>query len=322
MTLSVEEIPAAVEAAAERIGDLVRRTPAERSAWLSEVTGAEVFLKHENLQHTGSFKVRGALSRLLGAAASERSRGVVAASTGNHGAGVAWSVARVGARATIFVPESADGSKVAAIGRLGAAIERVPGDPLEAERRARAFAADSGRLYLSPYNDPLVVAGQGTLGLELSDQLPPCDAIFLALGGGGLLSGVAGWLASAWPGVEVVAASPENSKVMIESLAAGRVLDLPSAPTISDGTAGGVESDSITFELCRRLVGRTVTVSEAAIGESLVGFLDAHHELIEGSAAVALAALRADRERYAGRRVAVVLCGGNIGLDTLRRVLG
>ncbi len=325
------DVASEVLAAEERIRPYVRETPVELSPVLGELGGARVWLKLENLQATGSFKLRGATSKLLSLGALERARGVVAASSGNHGLGVAHALRAAGGRGVVFVPEGASPTKVEAIrayGRSGAPVEvrEVRGDPVRAERAARRWAEERGLVYVSPYNDPAVVGGQGTVGVELARQLGRIDAVFVALGGGGLISGVAGYLRSLGDaflgrGLEVVACSPENSPVMHESVRAGRILELDSAPTLSDGTAGGVEEGAITFELCRRLVDRFVLVSEEEIAAAMRLVIGRHHTLIEGAAGAAVAGYLKAKERYRGRNVVIVLCGANVSLETLRRVL-
>ncbi len=310
-----------VLAAEARIRPWVRETPVEASPGLGAATGGRVFLKLEGYQKTGSFKLRGAINKLLTLDSETRRRGVVAASSGNHGAAVAYAVGELGGRAVVFVSDEASPAKVAAIEALGAEIRRQAGDPVLAERAARCYAEDHGMAYVSPYNDPAVIGGQGTLGVELARQLERVDAVYLALGGGGLASGVAGYLKSVHPDVEIVACSPENSAVMIDSLAAGRLLDLESKPTLSDGTAGGVEAGAITFVLCRALVDRCVKVSEDEIRDAMRWVIRHHHALVEGAAGVAVAACLKDRGRLAGRHAAVVLCGANVSLETLRAVL-
>lgn len=318
LSLNVHQL---VEQAEERIRPHLRQTPVEPSPYYGQITGANVTFKCENLQFTGSFKVRGALNRLLSLSADERARGVVTASTGNHGMAVAFALGKVGARGLVFVPKHASATKVAAIERLGAEVRTFGVDSVEAERHARQFAEREGQPFISPYNDPQVVAGQGTVGLELDRQLDHIDAVFVSLGGGGLIGGIAGWLKHVRPGVRVLGCSPENSQVMIQSVEAGRILDLPSLPTLSDGTAGGVEAGSITFGLCRDLVDEFITVTEAEISAALVQFMEAHHMLIEGSAAVPIAAFLKHRDHFAGKHVIIVLCGANISLDTLQQVL-
>lgn len=314
-------LPAMVAAAAERIAPWVRWTPLDPSPYFSELAGADVHLKLENLQHTGSFKLRGAVNRLLSSSDAERRAGVVAASSGNHGAALGYAMQRLGVRGVVFVPESTPETKVDAIRRAGAELRFFGADALETENHARAFARDEGALYVSPYNDAHVVAGQGTCGFEIARDLPEIDAVFVAVGGGGLVSGVGSWLKSQNPAVTVVGCQPAASPVMTRSVEAGRILDLPSEPTLSDGTAGGIEQGAITFELVREIVDEYVTVSEEEIAAAMRAFIDAHHMLPEGAAGVALAGLLAGGERYAGKHVAVVICGGNISRETLRRVI-
>ena len=310
-----------VLAAFERIRPYVRETPIEESPELSRLTGARVFLKLENHQLTGSFKLRGGINKLLSLSEEERRRGVVAASSGNHGAAVAHGARILDSRVVVYVPESASPAKIEAIEALGAEIRKVPGDGVLAEVAARRFAAQQRLTYLSPYNDARVVGGQGTIGVELAHQLETIDAVYVALGGGGLISGIAGHLKSLDPDVEIIACSPANSSVMADSVRAGRILDQESLPTLSDGTAGGVETDAITFELCRALVDRYLDVSEAEIEDAMRLIISRHHTLIEGAAAVPVAALLNDADQLAGRTAVVVLCGANIALETLRNVL-
>ncbi|MCP4201192.1 MAG: threonine/serine dehydratase [bacterium] len=310
-----------VEAAAKRIAGRVRLTPVETSPALAEAGARTVWLKLENLQLTGSFKLRGATNKILSLSEDERERGVVAASSGNHGAAVACAAAAAGCRALVFVPEGAAGSKVAAIRSWGAEVRSHGNDSLLAEIEARRHAAVEGMTYLSPYNDPAVVAGQGTLGAELVQQIERLDAVFLALGGGGLIGGVGGYLKSVWPSLRVIACSPENSPVMHASLKAGKILEMESLPTLSDGTAGGVETGAITFALCREIIDESWVVSEDEIREALKLILGSHHTLVEGAAGVAVAGYLANRERFAGMNVAIVLCGANIDLGVLKEIL-
>ncbi|MDH3492660.1 MAG: threonine/serine dehydratase [Acidobacteriota bacterium] len=316
------DLPKQIADAYRRIGSHIRETYCETSLFYSQKCGANVHLKLENLQHTGSFKVRGALNKILSLDKESLERGVITASTGNHGAAVAFAASLVGAKAKVFVSTSASMSKTNAIRRLGAAVKEFGEDPIDAENYARAYAAERNSAYVPPYNDIDVVAGQGTVGLELDRQLEQIDAVFVALGGGGLISGVGGYLRSVNPNVEIIGCSPENSKVMIQSLEMGELHgDLPSLPTLSDGTAGGIEDHSITFDLCRKYVDRCVTVSEDEIARSLVEFMDTHHMQIEGAAAVAVAAFEKEAERFRGRNVVLIICGANIGTKTLRRIL-
>lgn len=310
-----------VQAAESRIRPHIRETYLQYSPHYSRIGGAEVFFKLENLQHTGSFKARGAVNKLMSLPPDVLSRGVVAASTGNHGAAVAYALGKLQAPGIVFVPENSSPSKLDAIEQLGAEVRRHGDDCAVAEVYARDFAAENGLTYVSPYNDPKIVGGQGTIAVELERQLDRIDAVFVSLGGGGLISGIAGYLKSVHPGVRIVGCSPENSQVMIQSIKAGTILDLPSLPTLSDGTAGGVEQGAITFDLCRALVDEYVTVTEDEIAEGLREFMGAHHTMIEGAAAVAISSFMSVREGFVGKNVVVVICGANIGLDTLKQVL-
>ena len=224
--------------AEERIRPDVRETFLEPSPYYSQLGGAEVYCKLENLQYTGSFKFRGALNKLRSLTRTQRKAGVVTASTGNHGLAVARSARLVGTSGIVYVPETAPASKVEAITREGAEVRHHGTDCVETEVHARRYAQRQGKTYVSPYNDPQVIGGQGTVGVELARQLGRIDVLFASVGGGGLISGVAGYLKSRNPAVRVVGCSPEASPVMIESVRAGRILELPSRPTLSDGTAG------------------------------------------------------------------------------------
>ncbi|MEZ4589320.1 MAG: threonine/serine dehydratase [Gemmatimonadales bacterium] len=305
----------------ERIAPHVRRTPLLESAWLSEATGATALLKLESLQHTGSFKLRGALNKVLSLTPEERARPIVTASTGNHGAAVAYALARVGLTGTVYVPHDAEPSKVARIERLGARVVAHGRDSAEAESYARALAAREGHVFISPYNDPDVVAGQGTAGLEIVRAVDRVDAIVVAVGGGGLISGVAGVIKATWPDAVVIGAAPRASAVMLESVRAGRILELESEPTLSDGTAGGVEADAITFPWCRDLVDEWDAVGEDEIAAAMRRVILDDHLVVEGSAAVAVASAERTGRRFAGGCVVALVCGGNVGPGTISRVL-
>jgi threonine dehydratase len=246
---------------------------------------------------------------------------VVAASTGHHGAAVAYAGRELGVPVRVVVSSTADPEKIEKIRSLGAGVLIHGEDSAVAEIHARGLAASEGLPFISPYNDPMVVAGQGTCGVELARQLDRADAVYIALGGGGLLSGMAAWLAAAWPGAAIIGCSPEKSAVMIRSLEAGELLELPSEQTLSDGTAGGVEPGAITFPWCRRLATELVTVAEEEIGAAMRAVHAAHGVAIEGAAGVAVAAYLRDPARWRGGRVVVVICGGNVSPSVLERVL-
>ena len=314
-------LPANSVIAANAIKAHIRETPLDYSPYFSELTGAQVWMKMENLQHTGSFKLRGASNKLLSLSDEERAKGCVTASSGNHGAAVAHAMHSLGVKGTVFVPEQTSSTKVAAIKRAGADIQFFGTDGLDTEMHAREYAAANGMAFLSPYNDEQVVAGQGTCGVEIARQLPDVDAVFVAVGGGGLISGVGAFLKSVNSSLALIACQPAASPVMTESVRAGHIVDIPSDKTLSDGTAGGIEAGAITFEICRDLVDEYVLVSEEEIAEAMRGFIDSHHMLLEGAAGVALAGLMKSAAQYQGKNVVVIICGGNVSRDTLKAVI-
>jgi threonine dehydratase len=315
------DIAGEVISAEKVIRPYVRETYLEYSPFYSRMTGANVYFKLENLQHTGSFKLRGAMNKLLSLTDEEKERGVVTASTGNHGAAFAYGLSKVEGSGVVFVPENASRTKVEAIERLGAEVRHVGNDCSETEAYARQYAKKNKMTHMPPYNDVKAIGGQGTIAFELAKQLDQIDAVFVALGGGGMISGIGGFLKPQIPGVQIVGCSPQNSQVMIQSVKAGKILDLPSLPTLSDGTAGGIEPGSITLDLCREFVDAYITVTEEEIKDSLREFIQTQHMLIEGSAAVAVAAFKKQADRFSGLNVIVIICGGNISLETLKTVL-
>lgn len=316
------DIVSEVEAAEARIRPHIRKTYLEHSTSYSEQTSANVHFKLENLQHTGSFKARGALSKILSLTPQERDLGVVTASSGNHGAATSFAMTKAGCSGLIFLPENASPNKVDAIRRLGSEIRFFGDDSGKAELAGLAFATENNRTWVSPYNDPKIIGGQGTVGLELTQQIEKLDAVFIAVGGGGLISGVAGYLKSVMPDVKIIGVSPENSQVLIKSVAANEILDLPSLATLSDGTAGGVEPGAITLGLVQNLVDELITVTEDEIATELRNYMGHHPHVIEGAAAAAIAGFVKTSQKWQGKSVAIVLCGGNISLATLAQVIG
>jgi len=315
------DLKTTVPEAERRIRPYVRETPVEHSIAISGMGGGRVWLKLENLQVTGSFKIRGAMNKLLSMTSEEAGRGIVTASSGNHGAAVALGLRTLERGGLIFVPENVSPAKLASIRGYGAEVRTWANDSGLTEVHARRYAADHGMSYVSPYNDPVIVAGQGTIGAELARQIDSIDAVFVALGGGGLTAGIGGFLKEIGRRVEVIACSPENSAIMHHSIAAGHIVTMESKPTLSDGTAGAVEEDTITFDLVRRYVDRSVLVSEEEIAAAMRLVIDRHHTLIEGAAGVAVAGYLKEMSRYAGRDVVIVLCGANIARERLKEIL-
>ena len=311
-----------VLSAEERIRPHVLQTPLIHSMPLSDRTGADVYLKMESEQHTNSFKVRGAMNKVLSLTGEERSRGVVTASTGNHAQGVARACMIAGCPGTIFLPRHVDPSKADAIGMYPVDLVFNDGDALETELHAKRQAAVMDRVWISPYNDPQIIGGQGTIGIELARQLPAIDDVFVTVGGGGLIGGIAVYLKAQRPATRIVGCQPERSAAMYHCVRAGRIVSTEHHETLSDGSVGDVEPGSITFPVCRDLVDAYIRVSEEEIGDAIRFMVEAHHKIVEGAAAVAVAALLERKDEYRGRTVAVVICGANIAASTLARVLG
>lgn len=297
----------------------IRKTPLEYSQYLSKETGAEVFLKLENFQITGSFKIRGAFN----AALKLREKGVetfITASTGNHGSACAYAAEKLGMTCKVYMPENAAKTKIDYLKFLGAEI--IPGgiDCLEAETEGKRLAAERGIPYLSPYNDPLILAGQGTIALETMNELETPDVIFAPVGGGGLMTGISGYAKSKMPEIKMIAAQPLNSCVMYHSIKAGEILDLPSISTLADGVAGGIEPGSITFMPCKNNIDRFILLNENEIAEAVKIFLDRHFMLVEGSGALALAALLKDRNNFKGKKVVLIVSGAKISREKLMKI--
>jgi threonine dehydratase len=227
----------------------------------------------------------------------------------------------IGVEGVIFVPENTSPAKIGAIRSYGGDVRFFGTDGLDTETHARQYADEQGMFYLSPYNDADVIAGQGTCGVEIATQLPDVDSVYVAVGGGGLISGVGSVLKSSAAEVRIVGCQPEASAVMAHSIEAGHVVDEPSQPTLSDGTAGGIEADSITFDLCRAVTDEFVLVSEEQIADAMRQFIDLQHQLIEGAAAVAVAAMLAQKDTIEASNVVVLICGGNVSRDTLKQIL-
>jgi len=312
--------PTDVLQAEARIRPFIVQTPLDPSFRLSDLAGCDIWLKLEQTQYTGSFKLRGAANRILAMTPDEMERGVITASNGNHGIAVCYAARQVGITPQVFMRHGVSEAKLGMIRLLGGEPVFFGEDPLEAELKARQMATETGKVFISPYNDPFVVAGQGTLGVEMHRQLDEIDAVFITVGGGGLISGVATYLKAISPRTRIVGCWPENSPVMFEAMKAGRIFDCPEKPTISDSTAGGLESDTITFEMCQRLIDDHVLVSEEEIKRAMRMLAENERWIVEGSAGVALAALLKERQRFAGQRVVVLLCGRNIAAEKFMAV--
>jgi threonine dehydratase len=304
----------------ERIRTSVLETPLVPAPdFVSGVT-VQLFFKREDLQHTGSFKLRGATNKILSLTPEQATAGVIAASNGNHGLGVAAAAKRAAISAEVFVSSHVSSAKAQRIEQLSARVHRAGSGPLDAELAARAASVTSGKVFISPYNDVEVMAGQGTIAVELLRQAPRLDAVFVAVGGGGLIGGIGAYLKSASPQTQIVGCWPENSRVLYESIKAGHIIDFPEQRTLSESTAGGLELGSVTLEVCKKVIDRSVLVSEKEILEAMWLVREAKGWLIEGAAAVAVAAFLKEAGRYAGKTVVIIICGGNVSPEVLQRL--
>jgi len=310
---------AAAEAAA-RVAGQVERTDLIKSDAFSEALASNVWFKLENLQTTGSFKLRGATNRLMTLSDEDRAKGCVTASSGNHGAATACAMQKLGVKGVIFVPEQTSKAKVDKIKGYGGDVRLFGTDGLDTEQHAREFAEQNEMPYLSPYNDYEVVAGQGTCGIEILEQLPDVDVVFVAVGGGGLIAGVGAVLKTHNPNIRIYGCQPSQSAVMMRSVEAGEILDLESGRTLSDGTAGGIEADSITFPMNEAIVDDWVSVDEPAIAEAMRRYMNDEGHIIEGAAGVAIAAMIERQDEISGKNTVVVICGGNISDEVLEQV--
>ncbi len=298
-----------VRNAAAAIRGQVLATPCDESRTLSALTGAQVFLKFENLQFTASFKERGALAKLLSLDAAERARGVIAVSAGNHAQGVAYHARRLGIPAVIVMPRFTPGVKVEHTAWHGPEII-LHGENFDAAREhGEALAKERGLVLVHPYDDPLVIAGQGTVGLEMLNTVPALDALLVPVGGGGLISGIAVAAKGMKPDIEIIGVQSDRFPSLYNTL---KKTDLPYGPgTIADGIAVK-HAGRLTREIVTRLVTDIVLAAEGDIEEAVLALLEVEKTVVEGAGAVGLAALLRDRERFAGKRVGVVLSGGNI----------
>ena len=298
-----------IEAAAARLVGQVLQTPCLESRTLSQITGAQVYLKFENLQYTASFKERGAYNKLAQLSPEERARGVIAMSAGNHAQGVAYHAQRLGLRAVIVMPRFTPGVKVERTRGFGAEVV-LHGDTLEEARaHARALAAEQGLTFVHPYDDDAIIAGQGTVGLEMLRAQPELDVLAVAVGGGGLIGGVAAAAKAIKPDIEVIGVQTRRFPAMINAITGSHWPQ--GGNTIAEGIAVGAPGER-TVALAQRYVDDWLLVDEEDIEQAIVLLLEIEKTLVEGAGAAGLAAVLRHPARFAGRKVGLVLCGGNI----------
>ena len=309
-----------IKAAADRIRGRVLRTPLRYSRWLSEASGGDVFLKIETIQPTYSYKIRGATNavlKLVEGTATGQARPIVTASAGNHGRAMAHAAGAAGLKLTVYVAETAPRSKIDAMREAGAELMLCV-DYDAAERRAKEHAATGAAVYISPYAHRDVIAGAGTVGLEILEEDPAIDTIVASIGGGGLISGIA---AAAEGRARTIGAEVAASTPFTKSLAAGRIVTIDVRDTIADGLSGNLDPDSPTFDMVRTLVERVVVVEEPEVIAAMRGAVLAERLIIEGATGVAVAAVQTGRVGLRGRRAAVVISGANIDSAKLKAIL-
>lgn len=309
-----------VQAARERIGDSVCKSPCSISHVFSELTGSRVSLKLENLQRTGSYKERGALNKILTLTPEERERGLVAASAGNHAQAVSFHATSRSLHAEIVMPLATPLNKVMSTKRFGAEVILHGANYDEACTEAQRRCTEFGRTFIHPFDDDAVMAGQGTLGLELLDQAPDLDVVVASIGGGGMISGVACALKELRPNIRIVGVQTSRLASMKEAVAHGRVVTLPVASTLADGIAVRRAGER-TLEMVKRYVDEIVTVEEDEIANAILLLLEREKTLAEGAGAAPVAALLHGRVRARGKNVAVIISGGNLDVSILSRII-
>jgi len=310
-----------VQAARDRVAETARHTPLDYSHTFSSMTGADVHLKLETFQRTGSFKIRGATNRIATLSESERDAGVVTASAGNHAQGVALAATRIGVDSKIVMPEHAPIAKVDATRSYGATVVLHGEDYDEAAEKAHEIEREEGRTYVHAFDDEAVMAGQGTIGLEIYEGLPGVDTVLVPIGGGGLISGIATALKGKNPDIRVIGVQAEGASSVAQSLEKGSIVEREAVETIADGIATRRVGDR-TFEVIQERVDEVVTVTDSEIAVALTKLLERSKTLVEGAGAVPLAALLEERFAFDPEETIVpALCGGNIDMNVLTTVI-
>jgi len=314
--------PLEIYLAKKRISPYVTRTPLVRAHSLSDLCEAEIWCKLETMQPTGAFKLRGATNAILRLNEDQRKSGVVAVSTGNHGRGVAYAAREQGIRAVICLSSLVPDNKVEAIKSLGADVRIVGNSQEEAEIEANRLTEEEGLIPISPFDHPDVIAGQGTIGLELLEDFPELNCVVVPLSGGGLIGGIALALKAASPKIHVVGVTMEKGPAMVLSLEAGKPVDVEEEESLADSLGGGIGLvNHYTLSLVQELVDETLLVSEEEIGQAIQYVFETQRMVLEGGAAVGTAALLAKKLEIQGKNVALIYSGNNISKKTLRKVL-
>ena len=306
-----------IRAAQTRIKNFIVNTELVFSEYLSNQCDCKVYLKLENRQTTSSFKIRGACNKIL-TTRKPSTNGFVAASSGNHAAAFAYLAQQMGFEGIIFVPVTVPKAKLDALKSYPVQVVQFGYDTLEAEYEAIRYGKEKEMTYVSPYNNLSVIQGQGTVGLEIHDQLLNVHAVFIPVGGGGLAAGVGSYFRKARPITQIIGCQPYNSKVMYESVKAGKILNLKSEPTLADGTAGGIERKAITFPICSRVIDDWILLKEWEILEAIRIMISYHDMLIEGAAALTVAGLLKRHHDLEDKNVVLIITGERVTKDVLK----
>ncbi|XP_052093336.1 L-threonine dehydratase catabolic TdcB-like [Mytilus californianus] len=317
--------PQMILEATKRIKPHIWKTPLLHSSYLSDsVKKISVFIKLESDQLTGSFKVRGAFNKFLQLLETNpdiRKTGVYTASSGNHGLACLEAAKVLGVPLTIYCQEGVDPGKKDNLLHEGAKLVLHGNDCVEAELKSRSDAEANGTTYVSPYNDRTVVAGQGSIAVEIFEEFPEVDAVLVPVGGGGLIAGIARYIKQVKPSTKVYGCQPKNSKVMYESVKANKVIFEESYPTLSDATAGGLEESTVTFQLCRDFVDEWIMVEEEDIAKAIMFMVEKHHKIVEGAAGVSIGAYMTNMDKFSGQNVVIISCGANLSLSIMHDIV-
>lgn len=304
----------------ERIKPHIKKTECKKSDLLSNETDAEIFLKLENDQVSGSFKIRGVTNKILSLSESEKEKLLIAASTGNHGAAFAHTVNKFNLSGKLFVPEHITKVKLEALKIIGIPLTFIGNDCVETEAVAGNYCSNSNSIFVGPYNDLDVIAGQGTIGIELMEQMSDLDYVFVPIGGGGLISGIAAYLKQASPKTKIIGCLPESSPVMYKSVQAGRIITMDSKPTLSDATAGGINPNSITFDICCEYVDDYIIITEKEIISALKHLHYNENVKAEGASAMTVASALKMKDQIKGKRIALIISGGKIDPEIIKQL--
>lgn len=331
---TLQQLKHMIEKAHQDIAPYILQTPLKYSDYLSKKYQANIYLKLENIQQTSSFKIRGAFNKLLNLTEQEKAQGIITASTGNHAAGIATACEKLNITGSIVVPNTISPSKLNKLKQFSSSnaknnnitrpVQLIShgNDGGEAESYARTYADKHHLTYVSPYNDIDVIAGQGTIGLEINNALPKVEQVYVSVGGGGLISGISSYLKSVNSKINIIGCQPENDAAMYESIQAGKIIALQNAkPTISDGTAGNIDLDSITFDYCKNYVDQYMLATEKEIIAAIKILFNQERLVTEGAAALTLASLELNKQNIKNKNIVLVLCGGNISADMLKKAI-